>query len=27
VGINEYLQKPLNFDNLVDMVKKLTGAA
>jgi hypothetical protein len=27
VGINEYLQKPLNFDNLVDIVKKLTGAA
>lgn len=27
VGINEYLQKPLNFDNLVDVVKKLTGAA
>jgi hypothetical protein len=25
VGINEYLQKPLNFDNLVDVVKKLTG--
>ena len=25
VGINEYLQKPLNFDNLVDTVKKLTS--
>ena len=24
VGINEYLQKPLNFDQLVDTVKKLT---
>ncbi len=24
-GINEYLQKPLNFDNLVDMVKTLTS--
>jgi two-component system cell cycle response regulator DivK len=24
VGINEYLQKPLNFDNLVDTVKNLT---
>ena len=24
-GINEYLQKPLNFDNLVDMVKNLTS--
>ncbi|MCG8309470.1 MAG: response regulator [Cytophagales bacterium] len=23
-GINEYLQKPLNFDNLVDTVKNLT---
>lgn len=23
-GINEYLQKPLNFDKLVDMVKDLT---
>ncbi len=27
VGINEYLQKPLNFDNLVDIVKKLTATA
>ncbi len=25
VGINEYLQKPLNFDNLVDTVKNLTN--
>ncbi len=25
VGINEYLQKPLNFDNLVDTVKNLTS--
>ncbi len=24
VGINEYLPKPLNFDQLVEMVKKLT---
>ena len=24
-GINEYLQKPLNFDNLVDTVKNLTS--
>ena len=24
VGINEYLQKPLNFDQLVNTVKKLT---
>lgn len=24
VGINEYLQKPLNFDQLVETVKKLT---
>ena len=24
-GINEYLQKPLNFDKLVDMVKELTS--
>lgn len=24
VGINEYLQKPLNFDTLVDTVKNLT---
>ncbi len=24
VGINEYLQKPLNFDQLVDTVRKLT---
>ncbi len=24
-GINEYLQKPLNFDNLVDLVKDLTS--
>jgi len=24
VGINEYLPKPLNFDHLVEMVKKLT---
>lgn len=24
VGINEYLQKPLNFDELVETVKKLT---
>lgn len=24
-GINEYLQKPLNFDNLVDTVKNLTN--
>ena len=24
VGINDYLQKPLNFDQLVDTVKKLT---
>ncbi len=24
VGINEYLQKPLNFDQLVDIVKKYT---
>lgn len=23
-GINDYLPKPLNFDNLVDMVKKYT---
>lgn len=23
-GINEYLQKPLNFDQLVETVKKLT---
>jgi hypothetical protein len=26
VGINEYLQKPLNFDALVDTVNKLTAA-
>ena len=25
VGINDYLQKPLNFDNLVDTVKNLTS--
>lgn len=25
VGINEYLPKPLNFDHLVEMVKKLTA--
>lgn len=25
VGINEYLQKPLNFDNLVDTVHNLTS--
>jgi two-component system, cell cycle response regulator DivK len=25
VGINEYLPKPLNFDNLVDLVKKYTS--
>ena len=25
VGINEYLQKPLNFDELVDTVKKYTS--
>ena len=25
VGINEYLQKPLNFDTLVDTVKTLTN--
>ena len=25
VGINEYLQKPLNFDKLVDTVKNLTS--
>jgi CheY-like chemotaxis protein len=25
VGINDYLQKPLNFDALVDTVKKLTS--
>lgn len=25
VGINEYLQKPLNFDALVDTVKSLTN--
>ena len=24
-GINEYLQKPLNFDKLVDMVNELTS--
>lgn len=24
-GINEYLQKPLNFDNLVETVKNLTS--
>ncbi|MDX2196477.1 MAG: response regulator [Cytophagales bacterium] len=24
VGFNEYLQKPLNFDQLVDLVKKYT---
>lgn len=24
-GINEYLPKPLNFDQLVDLVKKYTG--
>lgn len=24
-GINEYIQKPLNFDTLVDTVKKLTS--
>lgn len=24
-GINDYLQKPLNFDNLVDTVKRLTS--
>jgi len=24
-GINEYLQKPLNFDTLVDTVKNLTN--
>jgi len=25
VGINEYLQKPLNFDELVEVVKKYTS--
>lgn len=25
VGINDYLQKPLNFDKLVDLVKALTA--
>ncbi|MDF9797700.1 two-component system cell cycle response regulator DivK [Catalinimonas alkaloidigena] len=25
VGINEYLQKPLNFDHLVEVVKKYTS--
>lgn len=25
VGISDYLQKPLNFDHLVEMVKKLTS--
>ncbi|HYG37173.1 MAG TPA: response regulator [Cytophagales bacterium] len=25
VGINEYLQKPLNFDTLVNLVKKYTA--
>lgn len=25
VGINEYLQKPLNFDSLVNLVKKYTA--
>lgn len=25
VGINDYLQKPLNFDHLVEMVKNLTS--
>ena len=25
VGINDYLQKPLNFDTLVDTVKRLTS--
>ena len=25
VGFNEYLQKPLNFDHLVEMVKALTS--
>lgn len=25
VGINEYLQKPLNFDTLVNLVKKYTS--
>lgn len=25
VGINDYLPKPLNFDNLVEMVKKYTS--
>ena len=25
VGFNEYLQKPLNFDQLVDMVKQYTA--
>ncbi|MEN7550315.1 response regulator [Rapidithrix thailandica] len=25
VGINEYLPKPLNFDNLVDTVNRITG--
>ena len=25
-GINDYIPKPLNFDNLVDMVKKYTEA-
>jgi CheY-like chemotaxis protein len=24
-GFNEYLQKPLNFDELVEMVKKYTN--
>lgn len=24
-GINEYLQKPLNFDNLVNLVRKFTS--
>ncbi|MDJ1506194.1 response regulator [Xanthocytophaga agilis] len=27
VGINEYLPKPLNFDQLVEVVKKLTNKA
>ncbi len=26
VGINEFLPKPLNFDNLVEMVKKYSGS-
>lgn len=25
VGINEYVPKPINFDNLIELVKKLTA--